>query len=118
MNQLRTQADTCKSEQLPEINLAGIIRQMSASSCRTISSCMATAMPWSPSHAPAICLEAYIVAGSLVPSALDQLREVADNLGTTNAAALMSSIPVSVLALRCLLSLRRFTTRREAQVAA
>ena len=28
-------------------------------------------------------LEGYIVAGSLVPSALGQLREVADNLGTT-----------------------------------
>ena len=31
----------------------------------------------------AIVLEAHIVAGSLVPSALNQLREVADNLGTT-----------------------------------
>ena len=31
----------------------------------------------------AIVLEAYVVAGGLVPSALNQLREVADNLGTT-----------------------------------
>ena len=31
----------------------------------------------------AIVFEAHIVAGSLVPSALGQLREVADNLGTT-----------------------------------
>ena len=31
----------------------------------------------------AIVLEGHIVAGSLVPSALNHLREVADNLGTT-----------------------------------
>ena len=30
-----------------------------------------------------IVLEAYIIAGSLVPSALDQICEVLDNLGTT-----------------------------------
>ena len=30
-----------------------------------------------------LVLEAYIVAGSLVPSALDQIREVLDDLGTT-----------------------------------
>ena len=82
MNQLTTQAETCKSEQLPEINVATIVRQ-----CR-----LRVAEQYKlrgDSHAviaaacASIVLEAYIVAGSLVPSALDQIREVLDNLGTT-----------------------------------
>ena len=80
MTQIIEQPLGCKH--LPEINLAGIIRRCRLRDAEQYHS-------HGDSHAlvaiacGAIVLEAYIVAGSLLPSALGQLREVADNLGTT-----------------------------------
>ena len=66
----------------PEIDVAAIVRKCGLRICEQYKQ-------HGDSHAlaavacSAIVLEAHIVAGGLVPSALSQLREVADNLGTT-----------------------------------
>ena len=66
----------------PEIDVAAIVRKCRLRICEQYKL-------HGDSHAlvaiacSAVVLEAHIVAGSLIPSALDQLREISDNLGTT-----------------------------------
>ena len=66
----------------PEIDVAAIVRKCRLRICEQYKL-------HGDSHAlvaiacSAVVLEAHIVAGSLSPSALNQLREISDNLGTT-----------------------------------
>jgi hypothetical protein len=66
----------------PEIDVAAIVRRCRLRICEQYKQ-------HGDGHAlvaiacSAVVLEAHIVAGSLIPSALNQLREVSDNLGTT-----------------------------------